>query len=107
MVVGLQSIFPPISPPISFYHFPLLQEFDSKKPSSPFNDLDKFLKPITAISFPLTIRHWKAAFKQDHREQLIENKQEKKLFLQLMGKYTISGTTRLYPRPTFIQDLCS
>ena len=80
MVVGLQSIFPPISPPILFYHFPLLQEFDSKKPSSPFNDLDKFLKPITAISFPLTIRHWKVAFKQDHREQLIENKQEKNSF---------------------------
>ena len=44
---------------------------------------------------------------QDHREQLIEKKNRKnKLFLQLMGKYTISGTTRLYPRSTFIEDLC-
>ena len=43
----------------------------------------------------------------DHREQLIEKMRKNKLFLQLMGKYTISDTTRLYPRPTFTQDLCS
>ena len=35
---------------------------------------------------------------QDHREKLIENKNRKnKLFLQLMGKYTISNIKRLYP----------
>ena len=50
------------SPPVSLYHFTLLQEFDPKKPSSPFKDLDKFLKPIPAISFPLTFRHGKVAF---------------------------------------------
>ena len=52
----LKSIFGQISSPISLYHFRLLQEFDLKKPSSPFKDLDKFLKPISAISFPLTVR---------------------------------------------------
>ena len=41
---------------------------------------------------------------QDHREQMIENK-EQKFFLLLMRKDTISGTTKLYPRPGFIQDL--
>ena len=35
---------------------------------------------------------------------MIENK-EQKFFLQLMRKDTISGTTKLYPRPSFIQDL--
>ena len=57
----LKYIFEQISPPISFYHFPLLQEFDLKKPSYPFKDLDKFLKPIPAIYFPLTVRHEKIA----------------------------------------------
>ena len=42
---------------------------------------------------------------QDDRKQLIENKEQKKLFLQLIGKDTISGTTGLYPRSTFIPDL--
>ena len=36
IVEGLTSIFEQISPPISLYCFPLLQEFDLKKPSSPF-----------------------------------------------------------------------
>ena len=73
----LKSIFGQISSPISLYHFRLLQEFDLKKPSSPFKDLDKFLKPIPAISFPFTARYGKVAFEHDHREQLIENKEEK------------------------------
>ena len=42
---------------------------------------------------------------QDDRKQLIENKEQKKLFLQRIGKDTISGTTGLYPRSTFIPDL--
>ena len=62
ILVRLKSIFGQISPPISLYHFPLLQEFDLKKPSSPFKDLDKFLKPISSISVPLTVRHKKVAF---------------------------------------------
>ena len=62
IAVGLTSIFGQISPPISLYHFPLLQEFDLKKASSPFNVLDKFLKPTPALSFPLTVRHGKIAF---------------------------------------------
>ena len=64
--MGLKSIFGQISPPISLYHFSLLQGFDLKKPSSPFKDLDKFVKPINAISVPLTVRH-----------ELIENKEER------------------------------
>ena len=44
-------------------------------PSSPFKDLDKFLKPTPAIFFPPRVRHGKML--QDHREQLIENKEEK------------------------------
>ena len=72
--MGLKSICGQIFPPISLYH---LQEFDLKKPSSPFKDLDKFLKPIPAISFPFTARYGKVAFEHDHREQLIENKEEK------------------------------
>ena len=47
---------------ISLYHFPLLQEFELKNPSSFFKDLDKFRKHIRAISFPLTVRHGKLAF---------------------------------------------
>ena len=40
---------------------------------------------------------------QDHREQLIEKKNRKnKLFLQLMGKYTISDITRLYSRGSLL-----
>ena len=62
IVVRLKSIFGQISPPFFHYHFPLLQEFDLKKPCFPFKDLDKFLKPILAISFPLTVRHRKIAF---------------------------------------------
>ena len=75
--MALKSIFGQISPPILLYHFPPLQEFDLKKSSSPFKDLDKFLKPIPAISFPFTARYGKVAFEHDHREQLIENKEEK------------------------------
>ena len=56
------SIFGQVSRPILLYHFTLLQEFDLQKPSSLFKDLDKFLKPIPAISFPLTVRHSKIAF---------------------------------------------
>ena len=44
-------------------------------PSSPFKDLDKFLKPTPAIFSPPRVRHGKML--QDHREQLIENKEEK------------------------------
>ena len=33
-----------------------------EKSSSPFKDLDKFLKLIPAISFPFTVRNWKIAF---------------------------------------------
>ena len=65
----LKSIFGQISSPISLYHFRLLQEFDLKKPSSPFKDLDKFLKPIPAISFPLTVRHGKVALEHVIRSQ--------------------------------------
>ena len=54
----LKSIFEQVSPTISLYHFPLVQEFDLKKPSSPFKDLDKFLKPIPL----LTVRPGKIAF---------------------------------------------
>ena len=37
------------------------------------------MKLFPAISFPLTVRHGKVALKhvQDHREQRIENKEEK------------------------------
>ena len=59
--IGIK-VFGQISPPISLYHFPLLQEFDLKKPSSSFEDLEKFLKPTLAISFLLTVRHGKVAF---------------------------------------------
>ena len=65
-VVGqLKSIFGQFSPPISLYHFLFLEEFDLKKSSSPFKDLQiyKFLKPIPAISLPLTVRHGRVAFK--------------------------------------------
>ena len=51
---GIKVHFWTFSPPISLYHFPLLQAIDSKKPSSPFKDLNKSLKPIPAISFPFT-----------------------------------------------------
>ena len=61
-VEELKPIFRQISPPISLYHFPLLQVFDLKKPSSNFKDLDKFIKLISAISFPFTVRHGKIAF---------------------------------------------
>ena len=44
-----------IFPTISLYHFPLLQEFDLKKPYSPFKDLDKFLQPIPTLSLPLQL----------------------------------------------------
>ena len=60
--MGLKPIFGKIFPPTSLYHFPLLQEFDLKAPSSLFKDLEKFLKPIPAISFPFTVRHGKVAF---------------------------------------------
>ena len=75
--MGLKSNFVQISPPISLYHFLHLQEFDLKNSSCPFKDLDKFLKPIPAISFPFTARYVKVAFEHDHIEQLIENKEEK------------------------------
>ena len=71
----LKSIFGQISPPILLYHFLLLQEFDLKKPPSPFKDLHKFLKPIPAISFPRTGKKLLKML-QDHRELLIENKEE-------------------------------
>ena len=58
----LKSIFEQVSPTISLYHFPLVQEFDLKKPSSTFKDLDKFLKPIPVIYFLLTVRPGKIAF---------------------------------------------
>ena len=76
--MGLKSIFGQTFPPISLYHFTLLQEFDFYKPSSSFKNLDKFLIPIPAISFPFTVRHGKVAFEHvaDHREQLIENEKE-------------------------------
>ena len=64
LTVGrLKSIFGQISPPISLYHLPYLQETYLKKPSSlKGKDLDKFVKPIPAISLPLTIRHGRVAF---------------------------------------------
>ena len=39
------------------YHFPVLQDFDLKKSSCHFKDLDKFLKPIPAISLSLKVKH--------------------------------------------------
>ena len=57
IVQGSNSIYGQISPPVSLYHFPLLQEFDLKEPSSPFKYLEKFLQPISTISLPHTIRH--------------------------------------------------
>ena len=65
--MGLKSIFGQISPPISLDHYPLLQEFDLKKPSSSLKDLDKFLKSIPAISFHLTVRYEKIASEHDTR----------------------------------------
>ena len=59
---GIKQMFWQISPPISLDHFRFLQEFDLKSLFSPFKDIDKFLKPIPAISFPLTVRHGKVAF---------------------------------------------
>ena len=105
----LKSIFEQVSPLISLYHFPLVKEFDLKKLSSPFKDLDKFLKPIPAISFPLTVRHGNLAFEHVTRPQRTTDrkKRKNKPFLQLMGKHTISDTTKVYPRPTFTQNLCS
>ena len=60
--MGLKSIFGQISPPISLYRFPILQEFDLKKRPSHFKDLDRFIKPIPAIFFSVTVRHGKIAF---------------------------------------------
>ena len=57
--------------------FSILHEFDLKKPSSLFKDLDKFIQPVPTISHPHTIRCRRVAFELDHIEQLIENKEQK------------------------------
>ena len=69
------SIFGQISSPISLNHFPLLQELDLKKLSSPFKDLQKFLKSIPTISFPLIVRHGKIA--SEHVTRLLRTTDRK------------------------------
>ena len=63
-LIWLKSIVGKVFPHISLIYFLLLKEFELKKPFSPFKDLDKFLKLIPAIYFPLTVtvRHRKVAF---------------------------------------------
>ena len=64
-------------PPISLDHYPLLQEFDLKKPSSSLKDLDKFLKSIPAISFHLTVRYEKIASEHGTRPQRTTDRKQR------------------------------
>ena len=62
-------------------------------PSSPFMNLHKFLQLIPAISHPLQLDMglYLVNVLQDHREQLIENKEQKLTLFAAHGKRYYQG----------------